>query len=242
MADDGGLEAVPEQLLFYATPEHECSYLPGRRAVTVFADPAFPKSPALYTLLARHGLRRSGEHLYVPRCPACTACVPVRVPVREFRPGRRHRRVLKINRDLQVRVCEAGFDPRHYRMYCRYQSARHPGGGMDSPTPEQYMDFLACDWGDVQFLEFSEGDTPLAVAVMDCLGDGLSAVYTFFEPAASRRGLGVNAVLSGIAEAARRGLDWLYLGYWVSGCQKMDYKREYLPQERLLNGDWQRVD
>jgi len=125
-------------------------------------------------------------------------------------------------------------------MYSRYQRQRHRGGGMDEPTPEQYRAFLTSNWSDTVFFEFALDDRPVAVAVVDRLPDAFSAVYTFFEPGEARRALGVNAVLFQIEEAARRGLRWVYLGYWVSGCRKMDYKREYLPQERLVGGAWRR--
>ncbi len=242
MAEPPDPPAVSSRLLFYATPEHDCSYLPGRRAVTVFVDPAQPKTPEMYSALAPHGFRRSGVHLYVPRCPGCAACVPVRVPAAEFRGRRRHRRVRRLNRDLAVRLCEPVFEASHYALYCRYQRARHRGGGMDAPSPETYLGFLASDWSETLFYEFSLDGAPLAVAVLDVLADGLSAVYTFFEPSEQRRALGVNAVLFALEETARRGLPWLYLGYWVSGCRKMEYKREYLPQERLVGGRWQRCE
>ena len=240
MSDDLAGGRIPPRLRFYATPEHACSYLPQRDAVTVFADPAAPKSTELYAALARHGFRRSGEHLYVPRCPACSACVPVRVPVRDFRPRRRHRRVRRANADLVVREREPVFDEAHFRMYCRYQAERHPGGGMDDPDRRQYMDFLTSSWCDTAFFEFRLDEQPIAVTVVDRFPDALSAVYTFFEPAHAARAPGVNAVLFQIEEAARRGLRWVYLGYWVSGCRKMDYKREYLPQEHLTDGHWRR--
>ena len=240
MTDPADPGAPESRLLFYATPEHACSYLPGRDAVTVFADPAHPKTTALYGALARHGFRRSGRHLYVPRCPHCSACVPVRLPVRDFRPRRRHRRVRRMNEDLSVRALAPGFRQAHFDMYCRYQQARHRGGGMDHASREQYLDFLVSDWCETVFFEFSLDDRPLAVAVVDVLPDALSAVYTFFEPSAAARAPGVNAVLFQVDEAVRRGLRWLYLGYWVGGCRKMDYKREYLPQERLVDGEWRR--
>ena len=147
-----------------------------------------------------------------------------------------------MNEDLRVAARAPVFDADHYALYCRYQHGRHRGGSMDSPSPDRYMAFLASDWSETVFFEFSHADKVLAVAVVDVLADGLSAVYTFFEPALRQRGLGINAVLFAIDEAARRGLPWLYLGYWVSGCRKMDYKREYLPQERLVDGEWQRCD
>lgn len=236
------LREMPERLVFYATPGHECSYLPGREAVTVFADPAYPKDNELYTVLSRHGFRRSGEHIYTPRCPACQACVPVRVPVREFRPRRRQRRVMRVNADLAVRALPAEFRDEHFALYRAYLANRHPGGGMDQPTPEQYLNFLTSGWSETIFYEFSLARRVVAVAVVDRLRDGLSAVYTFFAPQESARAPGVNAILFEIGEAAREGLDWLYLGYWVDGCRKMHYKRDYLPQERLLDGRWCRTE
>lgn len=237
-------EACPPdpRLRFYATSEHDCSYLPGRRAVTVFADPEHPKTTPLYGALARHGFRRSGQQIYVPRCPRCSACVPVRIPVQEFHPQRRHRRVRRMNEELVVQAMAAGFRQDHFDMYCRYQHQRHRGGGMDNLSREQYLEFLVSDWCDTIFFEFRLREELVAVAVVDELPGALSAVYTFFEPAHAARAPGVNAVLFEIDEAVRRGFRWLYLGYWVSGCRKMDYKREYLPQERLVAGEWRRCE
>lgn len=232
---------IPAELLFYATPAHECSYLPGRRAVTVFADPGFVMNSDIYSSLSSHGFRRSGAHVYTPRCPDCTACVAVRVRVSEFRPTRRHRRIRRVNSDLTAHQRSAGYDEAHFLLYCRYMQARHPGGAMDNPSREQYAEFLIGAWSNTEFYEFRLGTRLVAVAVADRLRDGLSAVYTFFDPEHEKRSPGVNAVLFEIDEAARLGLDWLYLGYWVEGCQKMEYKSEYLPQERLVGSRWQRV-
>jgi len=229
------------RLLLYATPAHECSYLPGREAVTLFADPEHPKDPWLQLALTEQGFRRSGRHLYRPRCPGCEACEPVRVPVAEFAASRSQRRAWRRNADLEARVLEQAFHDEHYALYARYVTSRHPGGGMDDPTPERYEEFLLCPWADTQLVEFRRAGTLLAVAVSDRLPGALSAVYTFFEPAAAPRSLGVYAVLWQIEAARRAGLDWLYLGYAVEGCRKMEYKAVYQPQERLRNGHWERV-
>lgn len=233
--------AAPFKLLsFYATPSHECSYLPDREAVTVFADPEFRKDTALYSVLSRYGFRRSGQHIYRPRCPACHACVPVRVPVREFKPRRSQRRAWRINQDLQVSHQEPLFNEEHFDLYRRYLASRHKGGGMDNPTPEQYMEFLASPWADTAFYEFRLGKRLLGVTVADQLEDGLSAVYTFFDPDSANRSLGVFAVLWELAQAKRQGLDWLYLGYWIKEAPKMRYKMEYQPLECFQNGHWVR--
>lgn len=231
-----------ERLLLYATPAHECSYLPRREAVTLFADPDHPKDPWLQGMLTRQGFRRSGVHLYRPRCPRCSACEAARVPVREFEPNRSQRRTQRQNRDLCVRVLPQGFVDEHYALYARYVTARHAGGGMDEPSPAKYRDFLLCPWADTRLVEFRHGQQLLAVAVSDRLPDALSAVYTFFDPDAAARGLGVHAVLWQIQAARDEGLDWLYLGYAIDGCRKMQYKACFQPQERLRGGRWRRVD
>jgi arginine-tRNA-protein transferase len=231
-----------ERLLLYATPVHECSYFDARQAVTLFANPEHPKDPWLQGLLTEQGFRRSGRHLYRPHCPSCNACEAVRVPVQRFAPSRSQRRTWRRNRDLEVRVCAQAFAEEHYDLYARYVTGRHPGGGMDDPTPEKYEDFLLCPWAETRLVEFRAGGELLAVAVSDRLPDALSAVYTFFDPEHHLRGLGVYAVLWQIEAARRAGLDWLYLGYAIDGCRKMDYKRLYRPQQRLHDGVWVEVD
>ena len=232
---------TPFKLLsFYATPVHECSYLPDREAVTVFADPEFRKDTALYSVLSRYGFRRSGQHIYRPRCPACHACVPVRVPVKEFTPRRSQRRTWRANQDLRVNATEPLFKEEHFELYRRYLASRHKGGGMDDPSPAQYMEFLASPWSDTVFYEFWLDRRLLGVTVADELEDGLSAVYTFFDPESARRSLGVFAILWELAQAEHRGLDWLYLGYWIGEAPKMRYKTEYRPLEFFQNGHWVR--
>jgi len=226
-------------LRLFVTPEHDCNYLEQQKAITLFADPDFPKSPRLQGLLARQGYRRSGQHLYRPRCTRCQACIPIRLPVARFHPNRSQQRCRQLNQDLRVAICEPGFTQERFRLYSRYQTARHPGGGMDRPSPKQFSDFLFCDWADTALVEFRAAQRLLAVAVCDRLPDALSAVYTFFEPEAERRSPGVYAVLWQIDYARRRQLPWLYLGYLIRACRKMSYKANYLPHEQLLDDHWQ---
>jgi len=234
-------QANPGPLTFFATPPHTCSYLPERTAVTVFADPASQHDQRVYTTLSRYGFRRSGSHLYRPHCPTCQACVPVRVPVQEFRPRRTQRRAWRANRDLDALRVKPGFTQAHYDLYARYVKARHREGGMDNSTPAQYLEFLTSLWADSAFYEFRGRNGLLAVAVVDRLEDGLSAVYTFFEPTLAARSLGVYAVLWEIEETRRLGLEWLYLGYWIREASKMSYKSDYQPLEYLHHGIWQRT-
>lgn len=227
-------------LEFFATPPHPCNYLPKREATTVFADPEFPKDTHLYSLLSMNGFRRSGRHVYRPYCKACHACIPVRVPVREFVPKRSQRRVLRRNADVHVVTREARLRDDHFRLYYRYINRRHQGGGMENPTREQFVEFLTSDWSDTVFYEFRCNEQLLAVSVTDHLLDGCSAVYTFFDPEQPHRSLGVYTILWQLGEVARLGLDWLYLGYMIDACQKMSYKREYRPQEHLIGKQWRR--
>jgi leucyl-tRNA---protein transferase len=229
------------RLLFYATPAHECSYLDGRIATTVFADPNHPKDMGLYTALSQVGFRRSGQHIYRPQCQICEQCIPVRVSAARFRPRRSQRRVWRMNLDLVSSSTREPFSDERFALYCRYIDQRHRGGGMDNPTPQQYLDFLTSDWAQTTFYEFRLLDRLVAVAVLDRLGDGLSSVYSFFDPDFSHRSPGVFSILWALYEARRLGLPWLYLGYWIEGSAKMSYKCEYQPQQRYRDGRWETV-
>jgi arginine-tRNA-protein transferase len=229
-------------LAFYATPAHPCSYLADREAVTVFADPGYRKDRRLYTTLSQLGFRRSGAHVYRPHCPDCSACVPVRLSVSGFRPRRSQRRAWHANTDLEVRVVPPGFSPEHYALYARYVSSRHPGGGMDHPTPAQYLEFLTSAWSETLFYEFRADRALAAVAVVDRLEDGLSAVYTFYAPELAHRSLGTYAVLWEVEAARRLGLPWLYLGYWIRESPKMRYKSGYQPLEYFYDGHWRSIE
>ncbi|MBS1214577.1 MAG: putative arginyl-tRNA--protein transferase, partial [Proteobacteria bacterium] len=142
------------------------------------------------------------------------------------------------NADLAGRICPSSFEDEHYRLFQRYLESRHRDGGMAGADRDEYLEFLASDWAETSFVEFRQGDELVAVAIVDKLDDGLSAVYTFFDPAEARRSAGTYAVLWQIAEARRLGLDWLYLGFWVGACRKMSYKEQFRPLEALIDGSW----
>jgi|SRR5690554_1511052 len=226
-------------LRFFRTPAHTCSYLEAREATTLFVDPATPLSNALYSSLSQRGFRRSGEFLYRPHCQSCNACIPVRIPVAQFDWRRRHRRLLKRNADLQVESRPARFDRELYNLYARYIGSRHGDGDMYPPSEEQFTGFLISQWSDTRFFCFRAAGQLLAVAVVDRLEDGLSAVYTFYDPDQPDRGLGNLAVLWELQRCELEGLPYLYLGYWVDGCRKMTYKGDFRPQEQLRDGIWQ---
>ncbi len=226
------------QLAFFASRPHPCSYLSGRDTVNLFTDPDAPMDTAIYSRLADFGFRRSGSHIYRPRCPQCQACLPVRIPVNAFQPNRAQRRTLKANQDVQATPRSAAFNEEHFTLYRRYMASRHPGGSMDDPDPKRYLEFLSSPWSETLFVEFRLQGRLMAVSVLDVLAQGLSAVYTFFEPELSERSPGRHSVLWAIGEAQRRGLNYLYLGYWIAASPKMHYKQEYRPLELLHEGQW----
>lgn len=220
---------------------HACGYLADRHARSAFVDPAFPLEPRLYGALLDQGFRRSGDYAYRPMCLNCRACQSARIVSREFVPDRAQRRCWKRNADLRRDVRRELTDE-HYALYRRYLAARHPSGGMDPEDADAFREFLACEWGATEFWEFRDGERLVAVAVVDRIPQGLSAVYTFFDPDLSERSLGTFAILSQIERARLEGLPHVYLGYWVPGSAKMDYKRRYQPLEVLRGSHWQRLD
>lgn len=229
------------RLKFYATQEHACSYLPGQQAQTLFLDPVEKVDEALYGELSQRGFRRSGAHLYRPHCPHCSACIAARIPVADFSPNRQQRRIGTRNQALQVRRCRATYSEEHYELYARYIEQRHADGDMYPPDVQQFISFLVCDQDYAWFYEFRQQGKLVAVAVTDQLPDGLSAVYTFYDPDQEHLSLGRNAILWQIDECRRLGLAYLYLGYWVKDCRKMNYKLEYRPIELLIRQGWVRL-
>ncbi|QLF91808.1 arginyltransferase [Pseudomonas sp. ABC1] len=230
------------RLKFYATQPHDCSYLPEQQATTLFLDPSQPMDEEVYAQLSEVGFRRSGDHLYRPHCQACSACVPARLPVAAHVFNRQQKRILKRNADLEVTRSRPACTDEIYALYARYIEQRHADGDMYPPSREQFMSFLVRDLPFSHFYEFRQAGQLLAVAVTDVLPNGLSAVYTFYEPEQAHRSLGRYAILWQLEEVARLELDALYLGYWIRGCRKMNYKTEYRPIELLVNQRWVRLN
>ena len=221
--------------------EHRCSYLQGRTARSVFVDPQMPLDSTRYGVLLDWGFRRSGVYVYRPACGACQQCKPVRVPVAEFVPSRSQRRCIKDNADLHVGA-ESELNSEHYALYRRYLYARHPRGGMDPEDRTAFRSFLASAWGESEILAFRDPrGRLLAGAVVDRVPQGLSAVYTYFDPDAAARSLGTFAVLCEIVRARALKLPYVYLGYWVPGSQTMDYKHRFRPLETLTPQGWTRL-
>lgn len=229
-------------LVFFATPAHDCSYLDDREATTMFVDPRAHVDKKLYSQLTSLGFRRSGSHYYRPHCEACDACIPVRLNVKDFRPDRSQRRVMKKNSDLQCTLVPASFSESYYKLYASYVELRHKDGDMYPPSREQFTSFLVEGATDSCFLEMRINGELVALAAVDVLDEGLSAIYTVFDPAFEDRSLGTFAVLWQIEEARRRDLPHLYLGYWIKQCRKMSYKTRFKPIEALQAGQWRVIE
>ncbi|MCJ8169087.1 arginyltransferase [Atopomonas sediminilitoris] len=226
------------RLKFYATQPHACSYLPRETATTLFLDPSQPMDSTLYAELSELGFRRSGDHLYRPHCQQCQACIPARIPVDLFCPTRGQQRIVRRNQDLKVTRQRPHLCDEYYALYERYINARHADGDMYPPNPDQFESFLVRDLPFAWFYEFRLEQQLVALAVCDVMPNGLSAVYTFFDPELDKRSLGRYAVLWQIAECQRLNLASLYLGYWIKDCRKMSYKREYRPLEVYVQQRW----
>jgi arginine-tRNA-protein transferase len=223
--------------LLITTP-HPCGYLDGEQAQSAFINSSFRLNAESYSQLIAHGFRRSGDDVYRPQCAHCSQCVAVRLPVAQFKPSRRQKRCLQKNLQTTAIIKPAAFEQAHYDLYLRYQNLRHGEGNMVNTSPDEYIKFLGSSWCNSHFIEFYCADELAAVAIVDCLDNALSAVYTFFDPKFSSYSPGVYAVLWQIQYAQKLGLDWLYLGFWIADCQKMNYKNQYQPMQGFIDQQW----
>ncbi|HEX2556202.1 MAG TPA: arginyltransferase [Microvirga sp.] len=238
---------------FYLTSPSLCPYLPGKEERKVFTHIIGRRARDLNELLTQGGFRRSQTIAYRPACETCRACVSVRVLVDEFRPSGNMRRVLRDNADIVGTATPNRPSSDQYSLFRRYLDARHRDGGMADMTVLDYSMMIEDSHVDTKVVEYrrrgidtgitgrGEGDL-IAVSLTDEMSDGLSMVYSFFDPEGADRSLGTFMILDHIARAKAMGLPYLYLGYWVEGSKKMDYKARFLPQERLMPAGWARVD
>ncbi len=227
---------------FFTSQPQPCPYLADRIERKIVTELTGPDAADLHEALARAGFRRSHAIAYMPACPGCSACIAVRIPVAEFRPSRTMRRIIKANADLTARMVPALSTHEHYALFARYQKQRHTGGDMALMEYHEYRSMVEDSPIDTYLAEFRDGGGHLAgVTLIDQTSDGLSAVYSFFDPDQVARSLGTHAVLWLIGEARRRHLPYIYLGYWVAESPKMSYKIRYQPLEAFGPDGWRRI-
>jgi arginine-tRNA-protein transferase len=237
---------------FYLTAPSPCPYLPGKEERKVFTHLVGERAPELNNILTQGGFRRSQSIAYRPACEGCRACVSVRVVAKEFRPTQSMRRILRRNTDIGSEMRVAVPTSEQYSVFRAYLDSRHRDGGMADMTVLDYAMMVEDSHIETRIIEYRRRETGsapnarggdlVAIALTDVLGDGLSMVYSFFEPDEAYRSLGTFMVLDHIARAQRMGLAYVYLGYWVRSSRKMDYKSRFLPQERLMPDGWAKVE
>jgi len=238
---------------FYLTAPSPCPYLPGREERKVFTHLVGERATQLNDVLTHGGFRRSQSIAYRPACEHCRACVSVRICVDDFHEARSFRRVRQANGDLLGDMRAAVPTAEQYSLFRAYLDSRHSEGGMADMTVLDYAMMVEDSHVRTRLIEYrlrgpgtavhGRGQGALyAVALSDVLADGLSMVYSFYEPEAPGRSLGTFMILDHVAKAKAMGLPYVYLGYWVDGSEKMDYKRRFLPQERLMPSGWERVE
>ena len=230
---------LDQPLRIFPTAMHPCSYIPGLIARNAVVDPDYDMNPEVYDYLIQNGFRRSGEQVYRPYCHTCEECVTTRIPVEDFKRSRSQKRIWKLNQDLIVKINKDGFREEYLPIYQRYLESRH-----ESVDYEGVENFLMAQWCNVHFYEFyhkdeNNNEVLIGIAVTDQVKSGLSAVYTFFDPElGSKRSLGVFAVLWQVETALAQKQPYVYPGFWIKGCRKMDYKSNYQPIEGLIKGKW----
>ncbi len=243
-------ELTPLAQQFYLTRETECSYLPYRKERKVFTHVVGEDAASFHDLLAHGGFRRSQTVAYRPACDACQACVSVRVCVNDFMLSKSFKRVMAANADIIGVMGDAVASPEHYTLFHHYLATRHAEGGMAGMEPADFTAMVQETHVRTRLVEYRLKDGPsdengntrlMGVALTDILADGLSMVYSFYDPAEAHRSFGTYIILEHIARARRLGMPYVYLGYWVDGSPKMTYKRRFLPQERLTSRGWELI-
>lgn len=229
--------------MFYRhTEDSDCGYLPGRQSNSIFIDPDSEPTKDQLNMLHLQGFRRSGKLVYRPQCPDCNACQSSRIINSEFEASKNQKKAIKRNQDLRLRWVEAEFQTEHYELYERYIAQRHRDGEMFPANQDQYQGFLLEGHGTHEFLEIRDSENILiACCVVDIFYDGLSAIYSYFDPEQSKRSLGRFIILALISQGQQMGLPYTYLGYWIKDSSKMNYKADYQPLE-VYNGElWRRL-
>ena len=220
------MKSLQDSLRLFATYEHSCPYLPNKHSVNAIVDPKYPMEVTLYSKMINEGYRRSGKQVYRPYCPDCNECISTRIPVNEFKRSRSQKRNWRLNQDLVVTENTGDFSSEYNALYTEYLSTRHPDGEMEPEAIDDFSAFVKTNWCNTCFYEFRKDKQLLCVAAVDRLEQGLSAVYTFYNPSASRK------------RAKQLQLSYIYPGYWIKDSPKMRYKTQFRPIYGRVNGKW----
>ena len=228
---------------FYTTTAQPCPYLPARMERKILADLAVPDADTLHSRLSATGFRRSHTLAYAPLCEGCSACIPIRLPVAAFTPSRTQKRIWTRNADLTATLLPPVATSEQYDLFRQYLNARHADGEMANMGPRDYRIMVEETTVDTQIIEFRTPEQKLvAVSLTDTLDDGLSAVYSFYNPQQATRSLGVYVVLFLVHQTFLLGRPYLYLGYWIPGSPKMAYKSSFRPAEILRQDAWRTLE
>ncbi|KPD23866.1 arginyltransferase [Idiomarina zobellii] len=228
---------------FGLTRESHCNYLSDKQERLIVAVPEEHQrlNPEAYEYFMANGFRRSHNDVYRPHCRLCSACESLRVIVNEFVASKNQKRIANKNKDLSLKVVLEPTEE-HSRLFCEFIEQRHSDGEMYPPDPANFWRWVSCDWMTPLILEWRDNDENLlAVSVADQTPHALSAVYTFFDPAAHKRSLGTYAILQLIEYSRQQELEYLYLGYQIDACNKMNYKTRFAPYERLVGNHWKKA-
>lgn len=233
-----------QKLQFYVTTGYSCGYLPNKLAQSLIASPQHLIDANIYSGLIQQGFRRSGKFAYRPHCENCRECIAVRVILKDFAPNRSQKRAYKQHQNLTAYVIPVAFHEEHYKLYAAYQNTRHMDDQSADKTSaeqddvEQYRNFLCQTNVESVLVEFREDDQLKMVSVIDIVRDGISAVYTFYDTTNAKASYGTYNVLWQVEWAKALNLPYLYLGYWIKDSQKMAYKQNFKPLEKLIDGEW----
>ena len=234
-------EQALERIQFYVTAPYACGYLPEQLSQSLIATPQHLVNGLQYSGLIQLGFRRSGQFVYRPHCEGCRACISVRLPVAEFQASRSQKRAFKQHQSLGVLINRPNFDEAQFNLYQAYQASRHQGAEKEEGAA-QYRDFLIQSNVDSLSVSFLLNGQLKIVSIVDIVEDGISAVYTFYDTQDTQASYGTYSILWLIEWCKQLDLPYLYLGYWIQDSPKMAYKRNFMPQEALMNGQWQRIE
>ncbi len=236
------MSSAHNPIRLFETVVDDCPYLEGQKSASILVDPDHQIDKNLFSTLSRSGFRRSGEMLYSPKCPNCNACVSVRIPSAEFKLSRSQKRVWRKNIDLRANIENVRFEKEHFDMYYAYQKHRHPESSMCDDDTSKYISFIESSYSRSKFLCFRLDGELIGISVLDQFDGGVSAVYTFFDPSRGSRSLGTYAILYTLKLAKTYNIPFVYLGYWIEGSQKMDYKRKFKPLQGYVDRQWRELE